>query len=122
MLYHPFNLEVGSNPPPGFAAVTLYDYKVFEFPGVLKARLTEGLIRPYVEGGPTFRGSPNGLNVAHYGITAGAGLEIGTKKLIRISPEIRYTRWGSDSLIEVNNSHVSAEQLNQVAAYLSVTF
>ena len=122
VLYHPFNLEVGPKPPPSFSASTLYDYTVFDFPVLAKFRLTPGLLRPYVEGGPAFRGSPSGLNVAHYGVTVGAGLEIGKRKLLRISPEIRYTRWGPDSLIVVNGNVVPAEQQNQVAVLLGVAF
>jgi hypothetical protein len=122
VLYHPFNLEVGTKPPPLFSASTLYDYTVFEFPVLAKFRLTPGLIRPYFEGGPVFRGSPSGLNVAHYGVTVGAGLEIGKRKLLRISPEIRYTRWGPDSLIVVNGNTIPAEQQNQLAVLLGISF
>jgi hypothetical protein len=122
VLYHPFNLEVGTKPPPLFSISTLYDYKVFEFPVVAKYRITSGLVKPYIEGGPSFRGSPNGLNVAHYGVTIGGGVEIGKTKWLRISPEIRYTRWGPDSLITSGGTRIPAEQLNQVAALIGLSF
>jgi len=58
VLYHPFNIKSLTNPPLGFSASTLKDYNVFDFPVVAKYRLTGGPIRPYVEGGLTFRGRP----------------------------------------------------------------
>jgi hypothetical protein len=121
-LIHPFDIEVGANPPPHFGAQSLYDYNVFEIPVLAKAHFTNGIIRPFVEGGVSFRGSVNSLNVSHYGLTLGGGLEIGMRKLLRFSPQLRYIRWGADSLITVNGSRVAAEQANQLEALIGISF
>ena len=121
-MIHPFDLEVGSNPPPHFGTQSLYDYNVFEIPVLAKARFTSGLVRPFVEGGVSFRATANSFNISHFGLTLGGGIEIGPKRFIRIAPQLRYIRWGQDSLITVNGSHVGAEQLNQLEALIGISF
>ena len=51
---------------------------------------------PFAELGPSFR-LPQGVSGAsHYGVTAGAGVEVRLWRL-KIAPEFRYTRWGSET-------------------------
>jgi len=121
VLFHPFNIKSLTNPPPGFSASTLYDYKVFDFPVVAKYRITGGLIRPYIEGGVTLRGRPSTLAVPVAGVTVGGGLEF-KLAVVRISPEVRYTRFGQDSLIVAGGNHIQAEQQNQAAVLLGISF
>ncbi len=121
-LVHPFNLEVGENPPPHFTPQTLYNYTVFEIPVMLKARFTNGPLRPFAEGGISFRGHLNKFNIAPYGFTAGGGIEFGIRRVILIDPQLRYTFWGQDSLITVSGSHVPGEQRNQLSAILEFLF
>jgi opacity protein-like surface antigen len=84
----------------------------FEIPILLKYRFGFPIVKPYVEAGPSFR---KFVNVNHLlsclgtcagssiqfasdksgpGVTFGAGVEL-KLLLIRIAPELRYTRWGS---------------------------
>lgn len=67
----------------------------FEFPILAKVRLgVLPLIKPFVAGGLSLRAidSP----VSKKGFTLGGGLEFQILK-VRISPTLRYTRWGADS-------------------------
>jgi opacity protein-like surface antigen len=78
----------------------------FEIPVLLKYRFPFPIVKPYVEAGPSFR---KFANVNHLlsgssiqfasdkggaGLTFGAGVEV-KLLLIRVSPELRYTHWGS---------------------------
>jgi hypothetical protein len=121
VLFHPFNIKSLTNPPPGFFASTLYDFRVIDFPVVAKYRITGGLARPYIEGGLTFRGRPSTLAVPRVGLTLGGGLEF-KLPVVRISPEVRYTRWGQDNLIVAAGNHIQAEQQNQAAVLLGISF
>jgi opacity protein-like surface antigen len=93
----------------------------WSFPVLLKKRFGPGPIKPYVSAGPTFRGltnitervtafsststtdNPASLRDRfNTGFTAAAGLQLGTEAF-RISPEIRYTRWGWENFRSVNS-------------------
>lgn len=89
-LYRPLHgtdLEFGH--PVRFAHLT------WEFPVLAKYRFSgSSRVRPFVEGGPSFRaeGNLNLAPVSHFGGTVGAGVEA---KLfwLKVSPMVRYTRW-----------------------------
>jgi len=73
---------------------------VWEIPLMAKYRFPGVGLRPFLGAGGSFRSfgdlpaiSTN-LNDSGWGFVIGAGLEIKVKRL-RISPEIRFTRWGS---------------------------
>lgn len=92
----------------------------WDVPLLLKWRFWPGPVRPYVSVGPTFRGitnlnqrvqtffSPSRTETAqtsqpaefqdrfNTGFTLSGGLQLGTRAL-RVSPEIRYVRWGWDT-------------------------
>ena len=74
----------------------------WEFPVVLKHKLSSGLIRPYFEGGLSFARlsdirSVSFNHLSNYGLVAGGGVEI-SALLLKISPEVRYTGWGFKAL------------------------
>jgi hypothetical protein len=93
-LYRPLHggdVEFGQ--PVRFAHLT------WEFPVLAKYRFPgNSRIRPFVEGGPSFRaeGNLNLAPVSHFGGTAGAGVEA---KLywLKVSPMLRYTRWSGQA-------------------------
>lgn len=68
----------------------------WEFPVLAKYKFGKRSAQPVVEIGPSFR-LPQQVNSAlsTTGITAGAGVEVHVGAL-RVSPVLRYTRWGSD--------------------------
>lgn len=70
----------------------------WEFPVLVKYRfLPDRRLCPFVALGPAFRldGNFNGPRPAHYGVTAGLGVEY-TAGPVRLSPAVRYTRWAQE--------------------------
>lgn len=69
----------------------------FEFPVLAKYKFSLGRVRPFLEGGPSFRtaGNLNSASPSHFGVNAGVGLETQWRRL-RIAPKVRYTRWAED--------------------------
>ncbi len=65
----------------------------WEFPVLVKRRLTKGSARPFVVLGPSFR-LPKRNNPI-WGVTAGAGVEFALRR-VRLAPAARYTRWGPE--------------------------
>lgn len=96
----------------------------WDFPLLLKKKFGEGIVKPYVSGGATFRNLTNIERVETFfsggnlqqttgnspslrdsfttGFTAAGGLQLGLG-IVRISPEIRYTRWGWESFRSVDS-------------------
>ena len=100
--------------------VTASEWRI---PVLLKYRLTSGLVAPFVSAGPALRaftGAQNGSGGSTAGVAAAVGLE-GKVTLIRLTGELRYTRWGSATL---GSLVTGLEQLNgnRVEALASVTF
>ena len=95
----------------------------WEFPVLAKCRLAAGSVRPFLALGPSFRlpNGPDGDLRSIYGATAGAGLEIRTKR-IKISPTVRYTRWGPDRLSVGDGSAGSGESRNKMHLLVGVSF
>lgn len=69
----------------------------WQFPILAKYRISSGAIRPFVEGGPSFRasGNLNSTRPSKAGLTAGLGLQIPVGGF-RVEPRVRYTRWSRD--------------------------
>lgn len=84
----------------------------WEFPILGKYRLlATPLLKPFVEAGPSFRhvGSVDNASLSGKGFALGGGVDAHLWKL-HISPEIRYTRWGSDStsqLLQLPKSNIN---------------
>lgn len=83
----------------GAAAATAdHSASSWEFPLLLKYRMPGEALRPYVSGGYTFRSIGDMARLERsgsHGLTFGAGLLLDFK-LVKFSPEIRYTRWNND--------------------------
>ena len=114
----------------------------WEFPLLLKYRLPGKIIHPYVDGGVAWdtlsgltqaitrttgsgtskssTGNPTELvNSTSRGFVLGAGISI-KALVIRISPEVRYTRWGARHFLDPNGG-LSSNQ-NQAEFLLGITF
>lgn len=89
----------------------------WEFPVLGKYRFQWSRVTPFIEAGPSFRtaGNLNGSNPSHYGVTAGAGVEMHVRGWA-IAPALRYTRWAND------NMHWTAPRTNPNQVELLVGF
>lgn len=100
----------------------------WEFPVLAKYRTPFPLVKPYVEGGLAFNHIGNVSSLAgdlkhssNAGIVLGAGIEIKVIKL-RISPEIRYTRWTLESIQAIGSVNTSTLTSNQNQADVLIGF
>lgn len=104
----------------------------WEFPLLLKYKVPSPIVRPYVEAGFAFdrwtglKHVTNALGVTdsrvgvtNTGVVLGAGFEIHAL-LIRISPELRFTRWGAKDLTDLGGLLRSSQ--NQAEFLIGVTF
>ena len=123
-LYHPFNVTEGST--NGSTVLADTSYSVWEFPIIAKYHFGGHVLDPFVGAGPEFRTRPGGLfsqnitKISNDGFVLSAGLDF-KLKIIRISPEIRYTHWGSDNAAAATMAAVSSNQ-NQGAFLIGLTF
>ncbi len=79
------------------------------------------LIKPYVLAGPSFRATGSSASyLSNAGFTFGAGVELKAAR-IRIEPELRYTRWGSDASIAAVQGFAPSN-LNQAQFLIGITF
>jgi hypothetical protein len=102
----------------GSVVTAPFDTDSWEFPLLLKykfggANAVAGSIRPYIAAGASFRRLTDIKNVGSFitgnrggeldknntGFTAGVGIEV-KALFLRIAPELRYTRWGTDHFTE----------------------
>lgn len=85
----------------------------WEFPILAKYRISLPALQPYLEAGPAFRAISASLaeHMSGTGIAAGFGAEARIGRL-RLSPEIRYTHWGSDR--NYNTPYHAVSYQNQV--------
>ncbi len=80
----------------------------WEFPILAKYHFTPALLaKPYIDAGPAFRAAgANGGLLSDRGFAIGGGIDCKVL-FLRISPEIRYTHWGSDA----NNNGLGPDTL-----------
>ena len=114
--------------------------RVFEVPVLAKYRVPGELFRPFVSAGLSYRRlasfeqrlttggisgtvqvsePPELTNRSTSGATVGGGLEV-SLPLVRVSAELRYTRWGSSSFRSALSG--LASQLNQADFLLGILF
>lgn len=104
----------------------------WEFPLLVKYRLPGPFVRPFLDAGVAFdylsgsrqlanfiTGVSSNASATNEGFVAGAGIELHLP-VIRLSPEIRYTRWTSVNISDLNGFIHSNS--NQVEFLVGVTF
>jgi hypothetical protein len=121
-LYRPLSLASQTGVPgsplnqAGSTRVTTW-----EFPVLAKYRLPVPIAKPYVDAGPSFRHVGQlGDYLSNTGFAVGAGVELHAP-LVRVSPEVRYTRWAGDSTPSGAGTFASSN-LNQVELLVGFTF
>ncbi len=101
----------------------------WEFPIVLKYRFGGvGPLRPYLGAGPNFRRLQSVLrydprvqnDAGGTGVVFVGGLEI-RALFLKISPELRYTHWGSQNFLDGANALIHANQ-NQAQFLVGIGF
>jgi hypothetical protein len=124
-LYHPFNVTIGSTNSSTVLSDT--SYSVWEFPILVKYHFGGHFLDPFVGVGPEFRTQPGGLfsqnttNISSGGFVLAGGLDF-KLKIIRISPEIRYTHWGGDSAPAGTAAAAVSSNQNQAAFLVGLAF
>jgi hypothetical protein len=120
-LYRPLNLTTDSTTLPSITTHFSRDIRSLEFPILAKYHLIRPpLVSPYVEAGPTFRSvTSGGSYLSNQGFAIGAGVDF-KLLLLRISPEIRYSRWGSDAT--VTGFLAAPSNLNQAEFLIGLSF
>jgi hypothetical protein len=91
-------------------------YTTFEFPVLAKYRLPIRDIKPIVEAGPSFRAGGSNYGLRRFGFTVGGGVQFNLP-VIRLSSDLRYTRWDSNSLI-----YNDQPNSNQVELLFGISF
>lgn len=149
-LYRHYNFQTaGSLSTPGATITTAGSTGAWEFPVLAKYRFPSPLVRPFIDAGvawDTLQGFKQAITVvspipiaapssynqpAHNtttGFVIGGGIDIHVP-FVHISPEIRYTHWGTPHFISSTvtsgifsaNSGYESNQ-NQVEAMVGITF
>lgn len=99
-IYRPLRLVQVSISPGSTVGTTIQsaDHSSWEVTPALRYRfLHSPIVKPFAEAGPSFRFLDASLSpsLSDRGFTFGAGVEVKILRL-RITPELRFTRWGSD--------------------------
>jgi hypothetical protein len=106
LLYRPASLELQAvvvtnpttNPTLSTTPWMKQHVNTLEFPALVKYRLPVFRLKPVLEAGPSFRAGGSSYSLTHYGFTAGGGLEFKIP-FVRLSTDLRYTRWGGSSFL-----------------------
>jgi len=119
-LYRPLNLITDITAVPQPLARYSTNINSWEFPILGKYHfLHTPVVKPYVEAGPTFRHIGfQGSYLSNSGFALGGGVDL-KLWLVRISPELRYSRWGGDAATTFT---VPASQLNQAEILIGISF
>jgi opacity protein-like surface antigen len=124
---------------PGGTVFASTSANSWQFPLLAKWAFLPGPVKPFVDGGATFQhitgvkqirsalsSTPLSNNVAEFnedtdiGFTFGGGIEL-KLGIVRISPEFRYTRWGSDVFRDPVQTLLNTNR-NQGDFLLGITF
>ena len=120
-LYRPLNLATDATLAPRPPAHFSTNINAWEFPILGKYHfLHTPVIKPYVEAGPIFRhvGSEASY-LSNSGFAFGGGIDVKVL-LVRVTPEIRFSRWAGDA--HVNFFGAPPSQLNQAEFLIGISF
>ena len=120
-LYRPLSLATDNTVVPQPLSHFSTNVNSWEFPILGKYHfLHTPVVKPYVEAGPIFRhvGSQASY-LSNSGFAIGGGIDV-KLLLLRITPELRYSRWGGDAHVQFLNAPPS--QLNQAEFLIGISF
>lgn len=121
-LYRPLNQTTVTTVIPRPPVRSSTDTTAWEFPILGKYHFLHApIVKPYVEAGPIFRHVSSQVSyLSRGGFALGAGVDF-KLLLIRITPEIRYSRWGGDSAARAVFTSLPSN-LNQAELLIGVSF
>jgi hypothetical protein len=121
-LYHPLNFAMENRVIPLGTFRSVTNISSWEFPILGKYRSPIPLVKPFVELGPNFRHvGGNRTYFSNTGLTMGVGIELRLGKL-RMGPEVRYTRWGSDASPGRGVASFPPSNLNQSVFLIGISY
>lgn len=116
--------KVGYTVTDGTAS-SVFDSNAWSFPILAKYKFPGAVARPYLGAGFVFRtlsDVPNLFDSTTKGFVMSGGVRFNLK-LIKISPELRYTRWGADQFkVDSILGGSLKSKLNQMELLVGVTF
>jgi len=120
-LYRPLNLTVDTRVFPSFTSRLSDDVHSAEFPILGKYHFLHApVVSPYIEAGPIFRAvGARSSYLSNDGFAIGGGVDI-KLLVLRISPEIRYSRWGKDAT--VTGFLAAPSNINQAEFLVGLSF
>lgn len=120
-LYRPLNLTVENRVVPNVTNRLSEDVHSAEFPILGKYHfLHTPFISPYVEAGPIFRAvAARGSYLSNHGFAFGGGVDF-KLLVLRVSPEIRYSRWAKDQ--PTTSFQPAASNVNQAEFLIGLSF
>jgi hypothetical protein len=120
-LYRPLNLTTETAVIPQPLRRTSTDINSWEFPILGKYHfLHVPIVKPYLEAGPIFRHvGAEASYLSQSGVALGAGVDF-KLLLLKVTPEIRYARWGSDGA--GSSSFPFPSNRNQTEFLIGVSF
>lgn len=131
-LFRHFQYNGSTNVVDGLVQTTASN--AWEFPLLVKYRTPGLFVKPFLDGGVAFDhwsgtnqiiaaasgiGASSGTSGSNAGFVLGAGIELHLP-LVRLSPEIRYTRWGAASVTDLGAALRSNQ--NQAEFLVGLTF
>jgi hypothetical protein len=103
----------------GYSGTAESNASAWTFPLLAKYKFGRGAVRPFVDAGFAARKLTDlkNLDASGKGFVMGAGVRLDLK-IVRLSPEIRWTRWGEDRY----NLSTLASHRNEASILVGVTF
>jgi hypothetical protein len=120
-LYRPLNLTTDTRVLPQPAIHFSSDLSSWEFPILGKYHFLHApVVSPYIEAGPIFRAvGARSSYLSNDGFAIGGGVDI-KLLVLRVSPEIRYSRWGKDAT--VTGFLAAPSNINQAEFLVGLSF
>jgi hypothetical protein len=120
-LYRPLNLATDVTVVPQPVRRSVANINSWEFPILGKYHfLHTPIVKPYVEAGPIFRhAGSEGSYLSSSGFALGGGIDVKVL-LVKITPEIRFSRFGGDATVR---SFIAApSNLTQAEFLIGISF
>jgi hypothetical protein len=120
-LYRPLDLRTEFTLVPQPPARSAFNISSWEFPILGKYHIFHApVIDPYVEAGPIFRTTGSKASyLSNAGFSIGGGVDVKVLR-VRVTPELRYSRWGSDA--NVLGFVTFPSNLNQTEFLIGLSF